>query len=248
MFICWADASLIGPPVEIAMKRKLLPFLAALLAAPGVKARNPEPLRVSDRPMPPSEISKRVVLVHGFLETGSSFTLMRKRLEAKGCECLVVKLKPNDGRGGLEKLAFGLKRDVDAKYGRTQPISVIAFSMGGVVSREYLQNLGGAARCEKFFTISSPHHGTLAAWFYPSQGVEEMRPDSAFLQRLAATESKLGKMPVVSYRTPLDLIIVPASSSIWDRAENISHPALMHPFMVTSNTVLSDIERRLFLE
>lgn len=227
------------------MKRKLIPFLAALLAATGVQARNPEPLRVSDRPVTPPEISKRVVLVHGFLETGSSFTLMRKRLEAKGCECLVVKLKPNDGRGGLEKLAVGLKRDIDTKYGPTQPISVIAFSMGGVVSREYLQNLGGAARCEKFFTISSPHHGTLAAWLYPTQGAEEMRPDSPFLQHLATTESKLGKMPVVSYRTPLDLIIVPARSSVWDRAENISHPALLHPLMVTSNTVISDIERRL---
>ena len=223
------------------MKHKLLPFLAALLAAPGVQARNPEPLRVSDRPVTPSAISKRVVLVHGFLETGSAFSLMRKRLEAKGCECLVVKLKPNDGRGGLEKLAAGLKHDIDAKYGPTQPISV----MGGVVSREYLQNLGGAKRCEKFFTISSPHHGTLAAWLYPTRGVEEMRPGSPFLKRLASTESELGDMPVVSYRTPLDLIIVPADSSVWERAENVSHPALLHPFMVTSHTVLSDIERRL---
>lgn len=227
------------------MKRKFLPCLALLLAATGAQARNPEPLRISERPMPPPEIRKRVVLVHGFMETGSSFALMRKRLEAKGCECLVVKLKPNDGRGGLEKLAAGLKRDIDAKYGPTQPISVIAFSMGGVVSREYLQNLGGAKRCEKFFTISSPHHGTLAAWLYPSQGVEEMRPGSPFLKRLASTESKLGNIPVVSYRTPLDLIIVPARSSVWERAENISHPALLHPFMVTSHTVLSDIERRL---
>ncbi len=227
------------------MKHRLLPFLAALLAATGVQARNPEPLRVSNRSMPPPEISKRVVLVHGFLENGSAFTLMRKRLEAKGCECLVVKLKPSDGRGGLEKLAAGLKRDIDAKYGPTRPISVIAFSMGGVVSREYLQNLGGAKPCEKFFTISSPHHGTLAAWLYPTQGVEEMRPGSPFLKRLASTESELGDMPVVSYRTPLDLIIVPADSSVWERAENVSHPALLHPFMVTSHTVLSDIERRL---
>ena len=227
------------------MKRKLLPFFAALMASTVSQARNPEPLRVSSRPDAPLEVTRRVVLVHGFLETGSAFKLMRKRLQAKGCECLVVKLKPNDGRGGLTKIAAGLQRDIDAAYGPKEPITVIGFSMGGIVSREYLQNLGGAKRCEKFFTISSPHHGTLAAWLYPSQGVEEMRPGSPFLQRLAATESNLGDMPVVSYRTPFDLIIVPANSSVWDRAENIRHLALMHPFMVTSHIVLSDIERRL---
>jgi len=52
-------------------------------------------------------------------------------------------------------------------------------------------------------------------------------------------------MPVVSYRTPLDLIILPPTSSVWDRAVNIEHPALLHPMMVTSNTVISDIEKRL---
>lgn len=227
------------------MKRKLLPFFAALMASMVCQARNPEPLRVSSRPDAPVEVTRRVVLVHGFLETGSAFTLMRKRLQAKGCECLVVKLKPNDGRGGLSKIAEGLQRDIDTAFGPKERITVIGFSMGGIVSREYLQNLGGAKRCDKFFTISSPHHGTLAAWLYPTQGVEEMRPGSPFLKHLAATESHLGDMPVVSYRTPFDLIIVPADSSVWDRAENISHPALMHPFMVTSHTVLSDIERRL---
>jgi hypothetical protein len=32
---------------------------------------------------------------------------------------------------------------------------------------------------------------------------------------------------------------------VWDRAVNIEHPALLHPLMVTSNTVISDIEKRL---
>ena len=170
---------------------------------------------------------------------------MKRRLEKQGFECLVPKLRPSDGRGGLEALAEGLKKDIDAAYGPAQPISIIAFSMGGLVSRQYLQNLGGAARCERLFTISSPHHGTKAAWVYPTKGAEQMRPGSAFLATLEKSEAKLGKMPIVSYRTPLDLIILPATSSVWDRALNIEHPALLHPLMLTSNTVLSDLERRL---
>lgn len=193
----------------------------------------------------PATAPKRVVLVHGFLEDGSAFSFLKARLEKRGCECLVPRLRPSDGRGGLERLAEGLKQDIDARCGRDEPISIVAFSMGGLVSRHYLQNLGGAARCDQLITISSPHHGTHAAWLYPSAGAVQMRPNSGFLRNLEAGEDRLGGMPVVSYRTPLDLIILPASSSVWKRAENVSHPALLHPFMLLSPTVLGDVERRI---
>jgi triacylglycerol lipase len=227
------------------MKPGLLTLIAGLLSSVSASARNPQPLHATAEDPPPSNPVRRVVLVHGFLETGSALSQMKRRLEKQGVQCFIAKLRPSDGRGGLDKLAEGLKRDIDATYGPDQAISVIGFSMGGIVSRYYLQKLGGAARCEKFFTISSPHHGTLAANIYPTKGAAQMRPDSEFLNDLAKTEANLGNMPVVSYRTPLDLIILPPSSSVWDRAVNIEHPALLHPLMVTSNTVISDIGRRL---
>ena len=189
--------------------------------------------------------ARRVVLVHGFLETGTSFRALRKRLEKQGAECLVARLRPSDGRGGLEQLAEGLRGQINEHFGPQAPIAIVAFSMGGLVSRHYLQELGGAARCDHFITISSPHHGTHTAWLYPSKGAEQMRPGSGFLAALAASEHKLGGMKVVSYRTPCDLVILPTESSVWDRAENLSHPALLHPLMLGSPTVLRDIETRL---
>ncbi len=187
----------------------------------------------------------RVVLVHGFLETGSTFKTLQKRLEKCGCECYLPRLKHSDGRGGLENLAVHLKKDIDEKFGTDQPISIVAFSMGGLVSRHYLQNLGGAARCKNLITIASPHHGTNAAWLYPSQGAQDMRPGSQFLASLHDTQDSLGKIPVTSYRTRLDLIILPSTSSVWDRAENLEHPALLHPLMLTSNRVLEGVKQRL---
>jgi triacylglycerol lipase len=186
----------------------------------------------------------KVVLVHGFLETGSSFKTMRKRLEKLGCECYVPKLKHSDGRGGLENLAAHLKKDIEAKFGQKQPIQIVAFSMGGLVSRYYLQNLGGSARCENLITIASPHNGTKAAWLYPTKGAVEMRPGSKFLADLNETQGSLDKLNVTSYRTRLDLVILPSTSSIWDRAENLEHPALLHPLMLTSNRVLTEVEKR----
>ncbi|MBK1884089.1 hypothetical protein JIN85_16840 [Luteolibacter pohnpeiensis] len=189
----------------------------------------------------------RIVLVHGFLGRSSQMNPVKKRLEKLGFECYAPSLKPSDGRLGLEQLADQLKEDIDSEFGALEPFIIISYSMGGLVSRYYLQNLGGADRCAALITISSPHHGSNAAWFYPSKGAVQMRPGSQFLADLQATESKLGEMPVVSYRTPLDLMILPSKSSIWERAENRHYVVSMHPMMLRSNKVLTDIEHRLLL-
>ena len=186
----------------------------------------------------------KVVLVHGFMDTGWVFRRMKLRLERQGAVCLVPRLRPNDGRGGLEALASNLKRDVDAAFGPSARICIVAFSMGGLVSRHYLQLLGGAGRCEKLLTISSPHHGTATARLYPSKGARDMRPGSAFLRRLHETEATLRDVELISYRTPMDLMILPATSSVWAPALNLDFPVLLHPLMLSDEDVLGDVERR----
>jgi triacylglycerol lipase len=234
------------------MKSAFLTLIAGICTALPALARDFRPLRTakSETTFHPARAPKigRVVLVHGIFETGENFRMMRKRLQARGFDCLIPQLKPADGRGGLDKLADGLMRDIDHHFGPDEPVSIVGFSMGGIVSRHYLQKLGGAARCRGFITISSPHQGTHAAWFYPSAGAAQMRPGSAFLAELAATDSKLGTMPVASYRTPMDLIILPAGNSVWERAENLQFPVLLHPLMLNDRQVLDDIERRLLTQ
>jgi triacylglycerol lipase len=187
----------------------------------------------------------RAVLVHGFAETGSSFKMMQERLAKHGIECFVPRLRPSDGRGGLEGIARRLKQDIDGRFGPDSRIAVISFSMGGIVSRYYLQNLDGAKRCDSLITIASPHNGTRAAWIYPTKGAAQMRPGSKFLAELRLTEHRLGKIPVSSYRTPMDLVILPPTSSIWERAENLEFPVILHPLLLSSDAVITDIERRL---
>jgi triacylglycerol lipase len=187
----------------------------------------------------------RVVLVHGILEDGKAFDSLKSRLETHGIKCLVPQLKPNDGRNGLETLAADLKTDIEKEFGPDERFAVVAFSMGGLVSRHYLQALGGAERCDAFITVSVPHHGTNMAYVFPGKGAQQMQPGSDFLRQLEETEGALGDMPVVSYRTPMDLIILPTASSVWDRAENRSYKVPLHPLMLHTKSVLDDIESRL---
>lgn len=199
---------------------------------------------VSCHPQPATPRYQRVVMVHGIFEDGKAFSSLKSRLENHGIECYVPKLKPADGRGGLDKLAENLKQDINKEFGETDRIAVVAFSMGGLVSRHYLQKLAGAERCDAFVTISTPHHGTKVAYTYPTKGAQQMRPGSAFLRDLEETEDSLGNIPIVSYRTPMDLVILPTDSSVWDRAENLSHNVVLHPMMLHTKSVLDDIERR----
>lgn len=234
MSTCSAVARSIGHPVDSPTMKRFFLSLSAALTAPSQAAE-----------LPGKPIADAAVLVHGIFEDGSKFSKMKARLEARGIRCITPKLLHHDGTGGLDLLAARLKQDIDKAFGPDRKIIVIGFSMGGLVTRYYLQNLGGADRCATFMTISSPHHGTAVAYTYPSKGVIQMRPGSEFLIGLEETENRLAKIPLVSYRTPMDLIILPTDSSVWDRADNISVNVPLHPLMLRSETVLADIEKRL---
>lgn len=214
-------------------------------ASHGEAERHSQTLRFQARETPAATPRMKVVLVHGFFEKGNAYAKLRKRLAKRNIACLTVRLSPSDARDGLEVLAQQMKQQIDAAYGPDAKISVVGFSMGGLVSRYYLQNLGGAGRCQQLITIASPHAGTHMAKCYPSKGAFQMRPGSDFLKRLQATEHRLGKMPVVSYRTPFDLMILPSTSSRWPRADNRVYPVLMHPLMLKNSSVLGDVEKRL---
>ncbi len=186
------------------------------------------------------------VLVHGIWQNNViGLGNMRREFENRGVTCLVPSLKPCDGRDGLKPLAEQLKSEVDREFGPTRRFVLVGFSMGGLVGRSYLQDLGGAARCDALITIATPHHGTLMAGLYPGKGALEMRPGSAFLRRLESGERRLGNMPLVSYRTPFDMVIVPTESSVWEPAENVEIPCPAHPLMTCSPTLLANLLERL---
>ncbi|WP_349431418.1 alpha/beta fold hydrolase [Methylomarinum sp. Ch1-1] len=188
-------------------------------------------------------MSHRTVLVHGIFNSAYVFTVMRKRLEARGIECFAPSLKPRDGRHGIEDLALKLKTAIDERFGEDQSIHLIGFSMGGIVARYYLQKLEGHQRVKLFFTISSPHHGSYLAYCYPGKGARDLRPNSVLLQNLQGDDDKYQCMRVYSYWTPFDLMIIPPSSSIWPLAENKQFRSLLHIMMLFNRSLTEHISR-----
>jgi triacylglycerol lipase len=195
---------------------------------------------------PVSLPGRNVVLVHGIWDRDVSMFWLRRRLEREGYRCVVPSLSPNNARLGLADLSEKLRNAIEAGLGPEERFSIVAFSMGGLVSRHYLIEHDGASRCDTFITISTPHRGTVMAYCHPGKGSREMRPRSQFLMKLRQNEGKLRGVKCYSYRTPLDLIIVPAGSSRWEPAVNRVMFCLAHPLMLVNrrvaNAVVADLD------
>ncbi len=177
-----------------------------------------------------------VVLVHGIYDDAGAFDVMRADLESRGAVTSAVSLSPNNGDASIVVLAAQLSAHVEALCARhdVPKVDVVAFSLGGLVARHFLQRLGGARRAERFVCVSSPHRGTLAGHFLQNAVARELRPGSDFLADLNRDWSVTAEqLEVTSIWTPFDAIIVPAHSSRLDGAHDVQLPVLLHPWMLT---------------
>lgn len=181
------------------------------------------------------------VLVHGINDTHLKFKAMQRILEGKGHHCIIPSLTPKNGSQGLEYLARQLKAIITSEINIDTKITLVGFSMGGLISRYYLQELEGYKAASHFFSISAPHHGSWLAYLSANKGIRQMRPDSDLIRLLENSVDQLQGMPCYSYWTPFDLMILPATSSVWERAENIKVNSLCHPFMVKNSWIIKDI-------
>jgi len=210
-----------GPVLVIAL-------LAVVLASCGERAAGEKALPV-------------VILVPGIWDTGGKFDRMAEALGKAGWQTYEVALAPNDGSVSLVRLAKDLRKFVNGKLGWGRRFDIVAFSMGGLVARSYVQRLGGLARVDHFVTISTPHHGTITADLGNAPGFLDMRPDSAFVRDLDKDANRLSNISFTSIWTPLDLIIEPADSSRLPIGAEVKIPVLTHNWMVTDGRVIDAV-------
>lgn len=151
-----------------------------------------------------------VVLVHGLWNTVNIFWQLRLYLEEQGWGVHAVNLVPNNGDIGIEQQAYQLKTFVEQSLDSQSTFYLLGFSMGGLVSRYYLQRLGGLQRVRRFIGVAVPHYGSALAWFRWNTGGRQMRPGSTFLADLNRDMDHLSVCRPLSLWTPYDLLVVPA--------------------------------------
>jgi len=182
-----------------------------------------------------------VVFVHGYMANRASFLPMHAYLRAHGIKSVLSYQYPS--AEGTERAAIGLK-DYLRRHVRGGRIHLVCHSLGGMVARLYLQELGGARRVDQCITLGTPHRGTYSAYWLTSRIGRELRPDSPIVARLERTKCHAQSVTSLSIFAGSDNIILPRMCAASDE-EQIQIPGLGHMGLLFSPTVFRIVLERL---
>lgn len=186
-----------------------------------------------------------VLLIHGLHDTLTVFDQMDRYLSSFGWTIHRFNLIPNNGVTELNELALQVNNYINRTFSSEQKIDLIGFSMGGIITRYYLQRLGGLNKVQRYINISAPNHGTLMAYTLNYAGICQMRPQSPFLRDLNHDVNRLNQLNLTVMWTPFDLMILPAHSSQLGIGKELKIPVLYHPWMLDDHRVFRLIKTEL---
>lgn len=187
---------------------------------------------VTDLKKPP------VLLIHGFFCNGAYWSPMQRYLKKYGISPIfTLNLEPIFA--DIEQFSQQLARrvaDIRAITGADKVI-LVSHSMGGLVSRVYLYQLGGHAFVEKLITLGSPHQGTVLAYVIGGMNVKQMRPQNTWLKALAQSEAQQETVPTTCIYSCHDNFIAPQDSAKLDYAKNRPIAGIGHIEMMISKDI-----------
>jgi triacylglycerol lipase len=196
-----------------------------------------------------SEIQNPVVLVPGIHDDDRKLTRIRNALHAAGRQAVVIiSPQPSDGSVPLDALAVQLAARIAASFEPAQPLDFFGFSMGGLIIRSYLQQLGGLDRAQRLVTLATPHQGSRWAHASRCPACTQMQPGSAFLVELNRRLDMLHQVDFTSIWTPFDLIIVPQRSSVLPVGRMVRVLSPMHGLLPYDPRVVQTVVNYLGVE
>ena len=160
----------------------------------------------------PSSPRRPLVLIHGLWDTPHLFRRLVRRLDKHDVPLLVPHLPHRLGAVPLRTLAQQLDDHIRRCWGDDTEVDLLGFSMGGIIGRVWLQQLGGVRRTHRFISVGSPQRGTVTAQWIPSwlfAGLADMKRGSPLLRALNADVQSLKRLDCVSFYCRWDLMVVP---------------------------------------
>jgi pimeloyl-ACP methyl ester carboxylesterase len=183
---------------------------------------------------------RTVVLVHGYLSNHSALLPLAQYLRFRGLGPLLS--FDYDSSAGVEPAAVAL-REYLHRHVRGGRIDLVCHSLGGLVARLYLQELGGARRVDRCVTLGTPHGGTYNSYWLWSRIGRELRPDSALLARLAASREAAASVDFLSIVAGSDSLVIPRVFAIHERELHV--PDVGHLALLFAPAVLREVAEHL---
>ncbi len=205
------------------MRRLILAglFLAALslglFASPG-------------RPSSASHVDP-ILFVHGYTGNASAWNTTIARFQADGWEAnrlFAYTFSSTQSNATVAQAVAQRVNEIKAATGAAK-VDIITHSMGGLSSRYYIKNLGGAANVDDWVSLAGPNHGTTWAYgcFFFSP-CNQMIPGSSFLNQLNSGDETPGAVNYGTFWSSCDELINPDTSTILSGATNTNVGCLSH--------------------
>jgi pimeloyl-ACP methyl ester carboxylesterase len=143
-------------------------------------------------PRTTEDVHDVVVLVHGFLASAGVFRPLKKQLERdEGTHVASFSHVPG---ASVANIAFDLGNLV-AKLPKSARVHIVGHSLGGVVARYYVQELGGHTRVTQTIALAAPFGGAPIAKRIPVFVGRDLHPQSRVVARKSARAAGHGGAP-----------------------------------------------------
>lgn len=145
-----------------------------------------------------------VVLLHGLFATAGVLRPMRKRIESEtGAHTASFSYLPGPGVNHLGVELASLVKRLPAET----HLHLVGHSLGGVVARYFVQELGGDPRVRQTVSLGSPFGGTDHARLMPATAGRDISPGSTILQRVVGAAEQHAHVPHLSISGADDQVV-----------------------------------------
>lgn len=184
-----------------------------------------------------------LILVHGVLVNDGVWFSMRRYLVRHGVGP-VYTINYGPPYSDIEYFAGQLGEKIEYVCAATgaDRVVLVCHSMGGLVARAYVRQLG-PARIHRIVTIGTPHHGSLMARVFIGRCLAQMRPGNAWLEELNRNETKPPSVPIVSIWSRHDSLVAPQASCVLACAENVALVGIGHNALLGDRGVMELVVR-----
>lgn len=204
-----------------------------------------------------------VILVHGFASSSASMESYAQALRRDGHDVTMVDM-PANAQGDINASSAVLAQQVEAVKRRTgsSRVDLVGHSEGGLISRNYVENYGGANSVDSVVTLGTPNNGVglgaatnqavLGSSFMRSllpTALQQMLTGSGFLGNVNGSDGTLD--PRVRYTSVYNGLgdgVVAADSSRLDGARNVALPGAVtrnHAGLLTDDLAYASVREAL---
>lgn len=179
-----------------------------------------------------------VLFIHGVLHNKSAFVFLKQRLALGGWESF-EEINLSTTRHTVASMASQVAERVEEMKKRfgVEQVDAVAHSLGGIVTRYYLQFLGGDGNIRQLVTLGTPHRGTPWSLVSPWSHIRALHPRSSLMQRLQGLPVPQ-RTRVTSVRGARDFLLLPGDCGFWPGVRNLVLQDLGHTGVLYSSRVV----------